>query len=489
MDKENVIIPTNNLDKLEQDMDQWNLLPYKFKKLSNAACLTKYNCSVYDLYTKLKANILNKEAENEQEPDNLVVINTESAEEQGFYDYSKFGELMKYDNYDELVSISNALCDDPNIVIINPTDIHDFEDKFDRYNHLIQKFKTFSNDYSIQLWGYNVPNMYRKVKADVDSAKEPSNQTPNNVIFNPMEGCYMTLINQITTESANCISNPAYRLFKKTNDPVEESIYNEEVNAQKDLNVSIPKVVPWFTIDEMNQMGIKFTHTDPNSYIKAINEAITEEEKLNLGWNPSLEPNEKSFKVAQNRQKIWFDKNMINVTDIRSYKISEFSKKPIYLAIENPLPDSADIENHIDRFSGNHYTKYMIIIDDVSYITDNNGVFRRTSISNFNNFELIAVFCDDNIYEAIKNNIDEFQSINNDSGSLYKYIFNRQSCMDRTKEKLVYAYIENQLMNIANVDKTDNKFFIKGFYRVFRGNISEFDVDRVKNTIHIIKAS
>lgn len=486
MDKENVIIPTNNLDKLEQDMDQWNKLPYKFKKLSNAACLTKYNCSVYDLYMRLKANILNKDAESEQEPDNLVVINTESADEQGFYDYSKFGDLMKYDNYDSLVSVSNALCDDPNIVIINPTDINDFEDKFDRYNHLIQKFKTFSNDYSIQLWGYNVPNMYRKVKADVDSAKDPANRTPDNVIFNPTEGCYMTLINQITTESASCISNPAYKLFKKTDDPVEESVYNEQINAQKDLNVSIPKVVPWFTIDEMNAMGIKLTHTDPNSYLKAIKEATTKEEKLNLGWNPSLNPTEKSFKAAQNRQKIWFNKNMPAVTDARTYKTIDIDdKKPIYIAVENPLPDSAEVIDHLDKFSGDHYTRYMIIVDNIPYMTDENGIFHKANIDAFTNFEIIAIFCKADTFEKIKSNINGFQSINNDSGSLYKYIFNRQSPLDRTKEKMVYGYIKNQLMNIAGVDKTNNP--LVDFYRLFRGNIEEFDADRIKATIHLIE--
>ncbi|MBR6289302.1 MAG: hypothetical protein IKR19_08205 [Acholeplasmatales bacterium] len=461
MDNNNVIIPTNNLEELEKDMAEWNKLPYKLKKLSIDDCMRKYNCTIYDLYNRLKGHILDMQAREDQEPNNLVVINTESADEEVFYDYSSFGEYEDFENYHHLIQLADILMNtDSNIIIITPNDntMEVLEDKYERYNHLIQKFKTFSNDYSIQLWGYNVPNMYEKMKSKINTS---NSDLDDNNILNYMEESSIIDNNIKIHEDAKCI------------------------NANN--KISIPKIVPWFTVDEMDHMGIKFTHTDPTSYYKAIKEAKSEEELLNLGWNPSVEINEKGFEIANQRQKRYFDTHLSETIDLRDHNSIKSHYYPVYILIENPIPDSDALTSNAEEFANakHHYSKYGICIDNKLYVPNEDDVFTISDINNeFHYFEIVVYFFTEEIYNDILQNINGYQSNIPGSSNLYMYLFNRSTPLDRTKETLIYNYIFDQLLSIAGID--DYRYIIRKFYRIFKGYIENFDFDKVNNIIRVI---
>ena len=460
MDNNNVIIPTNDLNQLELDMDSWNRLPYKLKKLSIDACMRQYNCTVYDLYNRLKGHILDMQARNEQEPDNLVVINTESADDEGFYDYSKFGEPSDFENYYKLLQISDMLTRaDANIVIINPDDtLDEVEAKFNSYMHLIQKFKTFSNDYSIQLWGYNVPNMYERMKAKIST---DMSTTDNDNIINYNAEAHIVDTNKKILKEAKCLGE------------------------SEDMEISIPNVVPWFTVTEMYKRDIQFSYIDPNSYVKAVKEADNATQ-LNLGWNPSVMPNERAFEVAADRQRNYFYINPIIVNDIRDKDFVNSEDPVIYLYIENPLPDNDTILTKPEEFDKPHYTRFGVEVNGRTYMVNENGTFYERPID-FLNLEIIAIPVNTIVYENIANNINGFDTNLNDAGNLYYYLFKRTTPLDRTKEKLIYAYILNKLYTIGGVDKKElgNPNFAP-YYRVFRGSREELDLDKVKNIIKLI---
>ena len=59
MDQYNVITPTSDLDKLNNDMTFWTMLPYNMRLRSDEECIRRYNMTNIDLYNKVKAAIIN----------------------------------------------------------------------------------------------------------------------------------------------------------------------------------------------------------------------------------------------------------------------------------------------------------------------------------------------------------------------------------------------------------------------------------------------
>ena len=50
MDNNNVIMVTNDLKELEQDMRNWLLLTYDERKRADIICIDKYGCNNIELY-------------------------------------------------------------------------------------------------------------------------------------------------------------------------------------------------------------------------------------------------------------------------------------------------------------------------------------------------------------------------------------------------------------------------------------------------------
>ena len=93
-------------------------------------------------------------------------------------------DFSKYEKYEEKLKMSKKLQENPYIVIIDP-DItpNELGIKFNSYNSLNFKYQRISDDYSFQLWGYNVVNMRNIMFDKFNNAKAEDETDNSNVIF------------------------------------------------------------------------------------------------------------------------------------------------------------------------------------------------------------------------------------------------------------------------------------------------------------------
>ena len=184
MDSNNVISITNDMEKLERDMYNWQNLTYDEKKKADIACYEKNGCNNIELYNKIKGDIIK----------NTSSLDPNANEEEKRYMNEKF----TYSN-DKYAYDSNELSDDillykiqtsefiqkndKNVVIIS--DAEDFEwctldyieDQIGRYLALNPSYKDISNGYSLEIWGMTVPEMYNYMKGKL-SKEEATDEFP-----------------------------------------------------------------------------------------------------------------------------------------------------------------------------------------------------------------------------------------------------------------------------------------------------------------------
>ena len=384
MDRENVIIPTDNLDELEQDMIQWTTLPYNVRQNSDDACIRRYGMTNIDLFNKIKAMIMrfnySPDNINNQEDDNLV---TESTFENFFH-----SDIVTR------TQLSLGLQKNPLIVIIDPTDNDDvIFKKMNSFGLLTDTNKRFSNDYSMQLWGYNVPNMYdiliNKRKSQEIDINTNDNLVRESVIkrtddlFSPLED----QINHLIVEDNKLELFGYYKNLEESKDEynsygsskvkiLSEAVENA-INCESYKGV-LPLATPFFTEDELEELlgTEKFDHIvfpKDNDYFKALKEAKSDEELLSLGWNPSVSINENTMKYAQERQERWFQEHGARIIDYTS------------IIKEENLQYLTQINTHDDLSAYPFYIVYQY--PNGSMTPDNIGFASESSLRVIYNFK------------------------------------------------------------------------------------------------------
>lgn len=497
MDEYNIIKPCADLNQLEQEYSNWLRLPHNLRIISNGKCQELHGCDVYTYYLRLKEMILSTKDNAEEEDNNIV-----------FSEGYNFKEL---ENFDMILGISKKIQMSPNIIIIDPTDTaEEIDYKYQRYLRLNSKFRIFSDDYSIQLWGFNVIQMYNTVnsthdtkesdteKSNIVRIQESDYDIKNKSVIDPVK-------NNIIHCSASCDSLAALEncnISIPKNDLRLKSLYmNEVMSIDMSLNVSIPKTVPFFTYDEMVNLGAEFKYKDPTSYYKAVKEAIAsgnEKDIINLGWNPSVELNEKNITFARDRQIKWFEENYINVYDLQniSEDISgDFNTKlPIYIVISNPLPPNKDMGNFERFFDRVQYNKIGLSFDlDMVYsfsdFDKDSVTYYYDKLVDFSDyFEIIVNFVDKNTYTELQKTIlNHKEDIN--PNNIFRFIYNSNDKIDRTNEKLVYTAAIDMFLRITAID-IDNSSILhnidKRFFRIFKGTKEDLDIDRLKEIVKCI---
>ena len=197
MDKYNVIEPSSDLAKLNKEMEDWSLLPFDFRMRSNEECIRRYGCTNIDLYNRIKAIILfrrgDKDIDNVTIRESLELNKVEQFNLDSIYDYE-----LKLQTSKDLQQSATTIIIDPDI-----TDIDELESKYKSFALLNDKFRLFSNNYSLQIWGFNVPNMYEIVKNRILNMNADDSIAQDNI--------------SISLESNTVISN-----YDKALNPVKE---------------------------------------------------------------------------------------------------------------------------------------------------------------------------------------------------------------------------------------------------------------------------
>ena len=489
MDRNNIIEPTNNLDQLEQDYSNWLRLPHKYRMLSNSECITQHGCTVYDYYLSIKNSILKYQDLDDADDCNIK--------------FESLDEFSDMENYMGLLTISKNLQSSPQIVIIDPdiNTIEELEDRYLSFHKLNHKFRIFSNDYSVQLWGYNVDQMYQKILSSIQTNQ--SELDINNLVkveesstIKSIKDAVDPIKNKQIHIAASCDSllSMENSSIPVPDDVVPKNIYmNEVVSLDLYLNVSIPKAVPYFTFDEMQKYESKFAETNSTNYyskLKSVIESGNNKDIIDYGWIPGVELNEKNMNLARNRQIKWFKENFINVYNLQSLKENQIQDKitdlePIYLIYENPMksiPDNSDTYTKIGVFSN---------LNDMNHIyTISDSICTIESLDNYSGYiEIIAFFVTKEHKLMIFKSLDNTDEKTLPKNNIFSFLYNSNDKIDRTNEKFIYTYTIATLLSIANI--TVSGEFItgnnsNGYFRLFKGEKDTLNIDNVEQIIKYI---
>lgn len=537
MDKYNVITPTSDLDELNNDMTNWTMLPYNMRLRSDEECIRRYNMTNIDLYNKVKTAIINHTPLEIN--DNIIG----SSISEGFVEDPMFSDQQQ-------LLWKQQICDQleqsPNIVIITPNDnksLQELEEKFLKYSMLTEKNRRFSDQYSINIWGYNVPNMRDIVKKDIIKREDHFSDISITVEENAQEKFLKPLDNRL---SRCIVENDILGLYNIKLDSFEEmdsyskAIYSDIVNKvdkalYEKISIDIiPKQVPFFTLSEMREMDIEdkfieaIRESNYNTILKNIKE-YNEEQIKNVGWNPSVELNETNMNFARYRQFKWVNEFVPHIIDITNLK----SKNNITLESSSMMKNIYKNKNLYPVFITLTFKPHLIFNNVIRIVKHSNYTHAGLSLDsdlrnictfrfdglknngfNFENLEkhlsqdkdcrlmVLTFFIDKDIKNKIDDIINYFITKRDKTAYNFKNFFN--ILINKSKENdpenlyMVCSQFVHTVLKLANInliDKPSNLVIPEDFrglvnhpkiFKVYEGLTREYNEKKVENLIHTL---
>ena len=518
MDSNNVIIPTDNLEELDKDYQEWLMLPMKFKLLSNSECLNKYGCNMEELYHRIKNKILRgSETNNDIEDENNLVIESTT---------DNISDLFKSEDYNECLKKSNELQMSPYIVILNPGDDRGTViAKYNSFNLLNNKQRDLSNYYSWMIWGYNVYNMYTLLMSYLDT-KDIIPDVNNIVIeansIRNYEDCIIESYDYLNKAVLEGDILSVYKFMQTSKvDSIKDFISNivieNNLSFLYERNVSqliFPKVVPMLTGAQMNKFGQKCSITSETDYYKTLSEAYNNyylypgkensDALLELGWIPSVPVNKMSIVLAMNRQILEASNtNCYNISKISEYNTEglesisykDIKVKPIYFVFYNDnvavtFPDdyklspSINILYQFDFGNDNTFCGFnKVTKDDLKLLGDIDikivSIFVNTEIYN-------------NLFDIIRSG-EKYENTNS-FNSIYNVLLKSRDTADPHRMKVIYSYYIDILLKLICIDSKTKEIvdarYIDSRYKtvlmLYNGKLSEYDSIIIDNIMKVI---
>lgn len=482
MDKYNVIVPTDNLADLNNDITQWSMMPFDLRKKSDDDCIRMYGCTNKDLYEKTKAKILFYKDLADKEESNL----------------SESAMLWNYDNLQDKLAYSNQLQQSPFIVILDPTisSIEELNDRMNLFISLSDKDKRLSDSYSMEIWKYNVYNMYTLIKNSLETEDVEEDTVSDNLLSETYrEKCLLDGVYDLAVYNLYSHNILEYTLLVN-------NIYNQKNDNEKDYYASykyeklckekaiydtldssiLPDVCPWLTPEEMRRNKFVF-EAETFGYRNLIN--CDESELTKYGWTKYYKPNLNTLKEARERLAKKLNTNIIDVSNIYQYIDETTSEGYDYtycpLLIIFNYPNKSD-----NKLS---FNKAGIMVDDKIYTMRNadsfNG-FTIESISDYANVEIYAIYVTSEAYDIIMKYLSSGElDLDYDPSPIYNTIIaNIKNPMSIDAIKVVITKYVDILYSIIDSDTKaieSNKIF-----KVFSGNTNEFNYDNIYKIMDII---
>lgn len=387
MDNNNVIELTNDLKTLELDMTNWSNLPFEMRKRSDVECIQKYGCTNIELYNSIKANII----KNEPPKDEPIYMN----EDFHIIHDDRFNDVeyeVRLNNIQDSLFIQKQ---DHNIVIINDFisdtepdyDMEQLLILYDRYTRSNNNYKIYSNEYSLQIWGKTVPEMFNYMKSKLQRIKDNLYGDKIDLFVSPVDKALIRY--QQETDKARRDNNfiefslKAIDGYSKHDTLYESVVMEESIKDPFDMKIDykseIPYIVPILTYDEYIKLNGEsdvspFDYImieDPKKYYDLVSELSTkfieskskvlEEQLLKLGWNPAVPVNGDSIKFARNKQIAWLNKNeqcnIINLSKTNIVIPNEFINESEEI-IERKIEPIYIVLVHTDSLYGKVINKY-----------------------------------------------------------------------------------------------------------------------------------
>lgn len=512
MDNNNVIELTNDLEALELDMSNWSNLPFDVRKRSDADCIQKYGCTNIELYNSIKANII----KNEPPKDEPIYMN----EDFHIIHDDKFNDVeyeVRLSNIQDSLFIQKQ---DHNIVIINDfiSDIepdYDMEqllNLYDKYTRSNTNYKIYSNEYSMQIWGKTVPEMFTYMRSKLQRIKDNLNGDKIDLFVSPVDKALIRY--QQETNKARRENNfiefalKAIDGYSKHDTLYESVIMEESIKDPFDMKIDykseIPYIVPMFTYDEYNEYYDSDTTPfdyimikDPKKYYDLLSELslkymnnpcqVLEEQLLKLGWNPAAPVNGKTIQFAREKQIKWLNENcqvnIINLVETNMIiseemvtesegEISSSILEPIYIVLSYT---GTLFGRAINKFKNSIYSHAGISLNSsLKEIFSFNFVFKDKhvernglsieSIDDYVNKKdgdadilVFSLFVDPITKEKIKRNLDWY--VENKDNTRYSFknigriVLNKS--VDSTKQlRLVCSQFVDNILKMSGLDIT-----------------------------------
>lgn len=486
MNQYNVIDQTSSLDALENDFYKWSSLPYKFRLRADEECIRLHGCPNREYYEKQRAILLNGK------------------------DHATYTESLSYiadKDYQYKCNLSDQLSMAANIQILVPDRYNTFGElglAFQVYLDITHKSRIMSDEYSRQIWGISVPDVYDYEKNRLHEKGVTENTTflyENSEYFKNLfdqqdnfKPVKETISHMVATDDK--VGLLMMKLEKATDIPeglvslYESASYDIQVGLEQKLNYErfLPHYVPYLTPDEM--LG--------NTYIESLSydewktqllEAIkvgNEDELLRLGWNPGVAFTEHSVSYARTRQKEWLEHNIPTIVDVTNISerfdvaVTESSDSmrkvykennlyPVYIVLSFTGTPFGHLINLVKK---SMYSHAAIALD-----SDLNSLYTFTFGKNFSGFkqesiqgyiknsnnaiiDVLTIFVDKKTKDKIEKTIKTIEKNKDNTrygfGNILNMLINRATDMEYPDNlALVCSQFVDMVFKLSNIDLFD----------------------------------
>lgn len=498
MDANNVITVTNDLASLENDMNNWLNLTYDQRRNADIICFDKYGCNNIELYNSIKASIIKNESLDKK----YINEDFHVIEDPHFSDLSI--EVLFY----KIQTANFIQKNDPNIVIINDFasdsepdyDLNELQNKYVKYIGLPSNYKSISNDYSIEIWGRAVSEMYTYMKQKLlkladDYEKDYLNTSVEDKALRHFESCMM--------ESVARKNYLEYCIYKIDCMIPKETLYESSVlrwlneNIEYDNKYSyknlLPAVTPFFTyneycdlVEDASDKTSAYSYAfveDTKKYfdtITKLQESGNKDGLLQLGWNPEVEFNPITIKYAREKQINWFQENkQCEIIDMSDYHTSLTDEqlleadtgilKPIYIVLSYTGTTFGKVINKFEHSTMSHsglsLDSFLNKIYSFNFQTKKkiNG-FSEESLDDYNDKNkdakllVLCFFVTDKVKEKIESVIkfykDSITKTRYGFDNLFNIVINKAVDTKESLSMVCSQFVDN-VLKLCNIDITN----------------------------------
>ena len=287
-----LIIPTGDLDDIEDQWNKFNQMPKKSRRMSDWKSLELFGCTNQDTYENCRnaalANDIDAIDIDSFDDDDHGIPLAESAVDLYYADTYYHPEIVNYTPED--VDKARDWADEANRAIIVPTrTLEELEGLWDAYNTMIKKHRRESDWMSLEIFGLTNLRHYEHLKSQFLKQDIPIPDTYGYVVESADAFLKRYLENvKSTAVTAGRVMLESARKYKNV---VEETITNNVLSDALDkydseliCNVSdgvCAGDMPYYDPDTMADMGV-FSINPEDNYFDAISDNPMLDDKISV---------------------------------------------------------------------------------------------------------------------------------------------------------------------------------------------------------------
>ena len=287
-----LIIPTGDLDDIEDQWNKFNQMPKKSRRISDWKSLELFGCTNQDTYENCRSAALANDIDaidiDSFEDDDHGIPLSESAVDLYYADTYYHPEVVNYTPED--VDKAREWADEANRAIIIPTrTLEELEGLWDAYNTMIKKHRRESDWMSLELFGLTNLKHYEHLKSEFLKQDIPVPDSYGYVV----ESADAFLKRYLESVKSTAITAGRVMLesVRKYKNMYEETITNnvlsdilDKCDSELICNTSDGICcgdMPYYDPDTMIDMGV-FSSNPEDNYFDAISDNILLDDRMSV---------------------------------------------------------------------------------------------------------------------------------------------------------------------------------------------------------------